>query len=174
METLPSELKWNIYRYLPIESILKACQVDRSFNQICNDDSFWRYLLRRDFNITQTTLDPKIKYLTQYIRNQTLKEIKNKSIFILEKESDDEIEELITVQADSVKDLYRTISDIYYTGEINNSETLKAVIEKFLNDSERIEGERPVVTPELIKEIIKWSDDLIIKETTVDFIMLES
>src|SRR5436190_1082124 len=69
METLPFEVTANIWQHLSIEDIFKLCQTHSQLHQICQDPYTWRFLLQRDFNITFTGYDPKIKYIQEYIND---------------------------------------------------------------------------------------------------------
>lgn len=46
---LPPEINYNIFYYLPIESILNACQSDPILSDICTDDTFWKNKFKYDY-----------------------------------------------------------------------------------------------------------------------------
>lgn len=54
MEFFPGELIIEQLLKLPIQDILRQCQISRKFRDICNDDYLWLQLLRRDY----PTADP--------------------------------------------------------------------------------------------------------------------
>ena len=63
---LPFDLyQSELWRYLPIEDILKYCQTNREFQQICNDSNTWRYLLYRDYSVSGSD-NPREEYMYHY------------------------------------------------------------------------------------------------------------
>jgi len=48
MQTLPQELDYKIFLFLPVESILNMCQVNTHFN-ICNNEYFWEDKVTLDY-----------------------------------------------------------------------------------------------------------------------------
>ena len=46
---LPPEINYEIFYYLPIESVLNACQSDPILSDICTDDTFWKNKFKYDY-----------------------------------------------------------------------------------------------------------------------------
>ena len=46
---LPTEINYDIFYYLPIESVLNACQSDSILASICADDTFWKNKYKYDY-----------------------------------------------------------------------------------------------------------------------------
>lgn len=63
MESLASEVSYDILLNLPYESLLEMCQVSREYNAICQDPKFWKDKLQRDY--PKTTVK-KNNYRQQY------------------------------------------------------------------------------------------------------------
>lgn len=165
MELLPLEIKWKFYENLPIGSILQLCQVDKSFNSICNDSSFWRYLLKRDFDITDTRLDPKITY----IQNNTANGIADRTIFVLRDEEENEV--ILTILAEDENELFKLISELYNSGALESYPILYRKVLEFLEVESQNQGvELSEVTPELIKIMYEADDTLNIMELDIDFV----
>jgi hypothetical protein len=61
------ELRYELFYFLPAESILNMCQVGKIFADICNDDNFWMNKLRYDypeyFNLKTAEMSWKQTYL---------------------------------------------------------------------------------------------------------------
>jgi len=86
---LPPEINYEIFYYLPIESVLNACQSDPILSDICNDDTFWMNKFKYDYdqyidlkpdNITwkQVYMDlakNNVKIIPLYFRGQELFDI---------------------------------------------------------------------------------------------------
>ena len=53
-----------IFSHLNIEKIIQLCGRNRIFNNICNNNIVWIYLLKRDFEITYKEENAKKKYMT--------------------------------------------------------------------------------------------------------------
>lgn len=56
-----------LWKYLPIEDILKYCNVNKELKSICNDPEVWRYLLKRDYKIDSSTNETKKEYMRLYL-----------------------------------------------------------------------------------------------------------
>jgi hypothetical protein len=86
---LPPEINYNIFYYLPIESILNACQSDPILSDICTDDIFWKNKFKYDYlkyidskpdeiSWKQAYMDlvkNKIKLIPLYLRGQEIFDI---------------------------------------------------------------------------------------------------
>lgn len=51
MEQLPNEIALNILLDLPINSLLRACQTNSSYRDICRSEYFWRQKIAYDLDI---------------------------------------------------------------------------------------------------------------------------
>lgn len=51
LESIPSEINYNILLSLPLNSVLTMCQVNRYYNDICKDDFFWKEKTLYDFGV---------------------------------------------------------------------------------------------------------------------------
>lgn len=65
METIPEDIKLKeFWKYLPYESIIYLCQVNREFSSICQDNLMWCYLLYRDFDVIYVEVTAQNRYLS--------------------------------------------------------------------------------------------------------------
>lgn len=63
LDLLPSDVLRRLAFDLPYEDILRLCGTSRKFRRvICENDDFWRNLLRRDFNIDRFVNNPRQFY----------------------------------------------------------------------------------------------------------------
>lgn len=67
---------------LPYEEVLNNCKVNRDLRSICNQDSFWRLYLQRNFNLTHTLPGHNYKFTIDLLSNwyEYLRLITNKPI----------------------------------------------------------------------------------------------
>jgi hypothetical protein len=64
MQRLPKDVYYyNILITLPYQDILYLCQTNQEFNQYCQNDELWIYLLKRDFALNYYDVDAKQQYL---------------------------------------------------------------------------------------------------------------
>lgn len=64
MEYLPTVLKYEkFWKNLSYEDIIELCLVNKDFNKICQDNNTWKYLLKRDYDVTYTGNDARQEYL---------------------------------------------------------------------------------------------------------------
>jgi len=68
------------WQELPIGDLLRLCESNKSFYEICKRDKTWAYLLNRDFNIINYKGDYKIKYVTEYMKIKA----KNRRLYNIE------------------------------------------------------------------------------------------
>ena len=64
---MPLEVIYQIFSYLDYPSLINTCQTNREFQGICNEPTFWEYLIRQHTN----TFGPNmgVKELSRYYRN---------------------------------------------------------------------------------------------------------
>ena len=70
------QLQSYIWKELPISQLIKLCRTNKFFNDLCKQDSFWEYLLKRDYNIEQVD-NPRKEYVNQLLRKAAYQIIKN-------------------------------------------------------------------------------------------------
>lgn len=46
MQNLPNEVKLNIIKNLPLNDLLKICQLDSKYNSLCRDNSLWKKIVQ--------------------------------------------------------------------------------------------------------------------------------
>lgn len=69
LETLPNEIIFDILMNLDYDDIIKFCQTDSQFKDLCNSDAFWFEKARHDFGVGRdeyyrdTGLNPRDLYL---------------------------------------------------------------------------------------------------------------
>ena len=51
------------WRYLPVEDLLQLCKTSRKFRMLCSNDSTWKLLIRRDFNVMYEDVYPERVYM---------------------------------------------------------------------------------------------------------------
>ena len=49
LDELPQELKFKIVKNLPGKSLLQMCQVNKSWGELCDDESIWKEKVKNDF-----------------------------------------------------------------------------------------------------------------------------
>lgn len=52
----------SVWRYLPTSSLLKLCETNKPFSELCSNDETWNTLLKRDFNNAKFPSNPRKKY----------------------------------------------------------------------------------------------------------------
>ena len=67
MNTLPSELNYELFYFLSADTVLNMCQVSNAFASICNDDNFWQNKLRYDYSDYFNLKPPEISYKEMYL-----------------------------------------------------------------------------------------------------------
>jgi hypothetical protein len=59
-------IRYEQWKYLPVEDILKLCSTSKRMKEICDDQYTWKYLLLRDYNISvPQTGDYQIEYMVE-------------------------------------------------------------------------------------------------------------
>ncbi len=69
------------WQQLPIRQLVKLCRTNKSFTQLCNQESTWQFLLNRDFNINSTDNSRK-KYVKQLLKRAALMESKQADLYM--------------------------------------------------------------------------------------------
>lgn len=50
MDTVPTEIKWKLLLILNLQQLGRMCRVSKEFQDICNDENFWKDKLAQDFD----------------------------------------------------------------------------------------------------------------------------
>ena len=58
----PQILNSVAWRYLPVEDLLHLCKTSRQFRMLCSNDSTWKFLFLRDFNVNYDDPHPQRAY----------------------------------------------------------------------------------------------------------------
>lgn len=165
MEELSNEVKMEIWKDLPVKDILNLCKVSKSFQEICQDETTWRFLLRRDFRVNYRGTDPKVKYIMEYTKDELKK---NKSIFTLwDTDSNNSIFSCIASEWDEVLNL---IAEQYNNDQLNR--TLNRIIDDSLDTKfEEEEEEITFITSDYLHNLINDTDYIIVRHFPIDAIL---
>jgi hypothetical protein len=67
--------RYEEWRYLPVEDIISQCSTSKRMKEICDDPETWRYLLKRDFDITNPYTDEyRLEYMLERDKRIIMKE----------------------------------------------------------------------------------------------------
>lgn len=63
LHKLPPEIREMIIMDLPVKDILTFCSSSKAFMELCKDDTLWKILLKRDYNLLPISYNPKQDYI---------------------------------------------------------------------------------------------------------------
>jgi len=138
-----------IWRYLPIEDIIRLCETNSYFKKICEASSTWLFLLKRDFGIDKKINDPKMYYLMKYAQ---LKFINDYKVFLV---NEDEMN-IDSIYARDINEVYSKFAVLYNNNELEEDSRINYLIISYIYDV--LEIETPFnyqITSNDIKEIFK-------------------
>ena len=70
LDSMPPEIIERIVTKLPIETIKEFCGVNKQIESLCSTNSFWKNLVKRDFNVDKLVIGVCWKYQYQLLSTQ--------------------------------------------------------------------------------------------------------
>lgn len=69
-EEVFTQFSAQLWKELPILTIIQFCKTNKQFAEICSQKETWQYLLERDFGINKKSDDPRKKYVKILLRKR--------------------------------------------------------------------------------------------------------
>ena len=70
------QLQSHIWKELHVSQLIRLCRTNKFFTDLCKQESFWQYLLKRDYNIDSVD-NPRKEYVNQLLRKAAYQNIKD-------------------------------------------------------------------------------------------------